>query len=182
MRSVVVLSAVLILTACASASEAPVDVAPAPSATAPAPAARPVPVLSASFEHASAACNEWATSSGATAIRSVPPRTGDYACKLCGGADGAMTLARRTAPLAAGRYVLSAYVRRRAGLPGPGAAQVVLGDAASALVDLKDDGYALASVAVDVPTDGAVLDVKIAAIASASECFLVDDVLVAREP
>lgn len=139
------------------------------------------PILSASFEGASAACNDWTASVGATAIRSVPARTGDYACKLCADGDGQVALTRTTGPLRAGRYVLSAYLRRRAGLAGPDTAEVVLGGVASGPVALRDDGYALATVTVDV-AEGAVVDAKVAAAtASGQGCFLVDDVAVTRE-
>lgn len=176
------LALVLLLAGCASGGDAPAAPAPAHPIEPPREA-----VLTGSFESASAACNEWAVEGGATAIRSVPPRSGDYACKLCATESGVeVALARGTGPVEAGRYVLEAYLRRRPGLEAPDAAQVILDAegatmrAESALVPLRDDGYVAAKVAIDVPA-GTELRARIAAPADAAQCFLVDDVVVERQ-
>lgn len=158
-------------------------VADATPATAPPPP--PVAVLTGRFENASPVCNDWRTEA-ATGLRSIPPRSGSYACKVCAtGESPEASLLREATSVAAGRYVLTAYVRLRAGTPGPRAVRVVLeseGDVASSEpVVLRDDAYALATLATSA-AEGATLRVRVVAASSPGACFFVDDVVLAREP
>lgn len=74
-------------------------------------------VFRSDFEAASATCNGWRVEA-ADAIRSVPPRSGSYACKVCGDSGGGegFALVRDLGQAKRGRYALRAFVRVRAGL------------------------------------------------------------------
>jgi hypothetical protein len=138
------------------------------------------------FEPASADCNGW-SASGATSIRAAPPHTGAYACKLC--ADGSaeqMTLSRRVGALEAGRYAVTAWVRRFGGSDdAPVAARVTLAKASTSAdldssITLKDDWYALRDpldIAWAVPSATVTIEANAAA---PGQCILVDDVVVER--
>ncbi len=138
------------------------------------------------FEPASADCNGW-SASGATSIRAVPPHSGAYACKLC--ADGSaeqMTLSKRVGMLEAGRYAVTAWVRRLGGSgDAPVAVRVTLDYASSSggadrSVALDDEWCALRDP-LDLPADVASAHVTVAAgPTTPGQCILVDDVVVER--
>lgn len=194
MRSVLALGLVLGITACSSA-EPPDDGAPArasetegaPGAAAPAipddgwrPGAVEVqaPVLLSSFEAASEACNEWAES-GADAIRSIPARSGDYACRLCAAPGStSIAIARDVGPLAPGRYTMTAWVRARPNAFAPASVSAALASAQSAAA--PGDAYAPIEVTIDLPA-AATVRARIAAPANEGECILVDDIAIRRE-
>ena len=149
------------------------------------------PVMAASFEPASAACNDW-VAEDAEAIRSVPPHAGSYACRICAG-SGASTdaahdiaLTRAVGPLPAGRYVLTAWLRNRPGRASPAGAvgsleaDTALGLAAASSPVVVGDTYALVRVALELTRDATELRARISASATATECVLIDDVLVER--
>ncbi|HEY8080191.1 MAG TPA: hypothetical protein VIF62_38935 [Labilithrix sp.] len=144
-----------------------------------------MPILHADFEDASPQCNDW-TSEGGTGIRSIPPRTGDYACKICSSGEvPVLALANATGPLEPGRYVLQAWVRARA--PSVKAASVVLEAETSdgMLVEqgtsvMVDDAYAPVEVVLDAPSSIVALQLRVEAPAAKSECVLVDDVMLVR--
>ena len=151
----------------------------------PIPAA---PALKASFEPASADCNGW-LAEGARSIRSVPARTGSYACKLC--ADGSrpdFALSHETGPLDAGRYVFRAYTRKRPQNEAPLAMNAFVEAATrdGTIVVAADatpvrDEWDLLEATIDVPEGAASLRVQIGAAEAASDqCVLVDDVSVEK--
>jgi hypothetical protein len=195
--------AVLSLVACSQATEEP---APAPEvggAAAPAPGPSPAPsftpdraevsdppapVMSQTFEDASPECNDWAAE-GATSIRSIPPHSGDYACKLCATAElGSFSLARAVGPLASGRYVLSAWIRTRPSTPVPDVVRAVLAaetpagprEASSPDVTLVDD-YARVDVSLELRDGARSVEARIEAPSDGAQpCLLVDDVALTR--
>ncbi len=191
-------SPLLLLTACSADEEAAppappdetVESAPAPATTHGGFIVRNAtrigsPILSANFEDASPQCDDW-TSEGGIGIRSIPPRSGDYACKVCStGEAPVLALANATGALDAGHYVLQAWVRART--PSVQTASVVL-EAASAGGVARAEGaavavgadYAKLEVALDVPAAIDVLKLRIQAPAAKSECVLVDDVALVK--
>lgn len=173
---------------------APLDVRPLAEPVTPAALddtdASPRSVLAASFESASAACNGW-DAEGADAIRSVPARSGDYACRVCATGEGPeLALAARSAgALGAGRYLLRAWVRNRPRREAPPVVTASL-DAAtpdgvvtatSSPVSLGD-AYAEVLVPLDLPRGATSIRARIGAVAKAAECMLVDDVVLALAP
>jgi hypothetical protein len=148
----------------------------------------PPPVMHANFEPASAVCNDW-TAEDADAIRSVPPHSGTYACRICATGDAPdITLARDVdGPLRAGRYVLTAWLRKppnHPGAAGPAVAQLEAdtaeGTRSSSSSMVMTDDYAMVTVTLDLATEGTAIRARIRTPANASECLLIDDVLVER--
>lgn len=193
MRTVYALGLVVVASACSSAEDAR-DGAELRGAVAEAPADTPsapidrgwragavqveAPIVLASFEAASAACNEW-VEAGADAIRSVPARSGDYACRLCATPGSSeISIARDVGPLAPGHYTMTAWVRSRPNAPAPSSVSATLASARA--VGAPSDAYAPIEVAIDVATTST-LRARIAAPASQDECLLVDDVTIRRD-
>jgi hypothetical protein len=151
----------------------------------PIPAA---PVLKATFEPASPDCNGW-LAEGARSIRSVPARSGSYACKLC--ADGSrpdFALSHELRAPEPGRYVFRAYTRKRPQNEAPAATNAFVEAAARGEtivvtaneVNVRDEWDLLEAI-VDVPEGATSLRVQVGAPAVASEqCVLVDDVSIER--
>jgi hypothetical protein len=172
----------LFLTACATdfAGEEP---QPGPSTM-----STPLPLLRATFEPASADCNGW-LAEGAHSIRSVPARSGSYACKLC--ADGTradFALSREIESPESGRYVFRAYTRKRPQNQAPVATNAFVEAAtrggtivvAANETQVRDEWDLLEAI-VDVPEGATSLRVQIGAPSAASEqCVLVDDVSIER--
>ncbi len=170
--------------------------APPPEVQAPsmqAPSAVPeadVPLLAWSFEPASPDCNGWPVL-GADAIRASPARSGAYSCKICsdGTAEG-VGLSRDVGAVPAGRYVLTAYVRKRIQNAAPG-------EALAKIEARTEGGHDVSAVAPSVAvryewdrleatldlTEGASnLRLTIGApTAEADHCLFVDDVTVVRQ-
>jgi hypothetical protein len=97
-----------------------------------------------------------------------------------------MTLSRRVGALEAGRYAVSAWVRRLGGSDdAPLAARVTLDAASSSSgvdssITLKDGWHALRDP-LDLPADVASAHVTVAASPTTTgQCILVDDVVVER--
>lgn len=161
-----------------------VSVALSPPAFPRAPVA--APVMMATFEAASAVCNDWAAE-GADAIRSVPPHSGSYACRICAtGEAPTIAIGHGTGPLTAGRYLLTAWVRTRPNNVGPEAATARLeADTASGVVAATSpivlgNDYALLQVTLDLPQPATAIRARIGAVARATQCVLIDDVFVQR--
>lgn len=147
-----------------------------------------VPVLRASFEPASPDCNGW-RAEGARSIRSVPSRTGSYACKLCAdGSRGDFALSHEIRAPEPGRYAFRAYTRKRPQNEAPVVTNAFIEAATSAatlVVAANEtrvrDEWDLLEAIVDVPEGATSLRMQIGAPAAASdECVLVDDVSVER--
>lgn len=150
--------------------------------------AGPRSVIATNFEAASAACNDW-EAQGADAIRSVPPHTGDYACRVCStGESPDLALERSAGPLAAGRYALTAWLRKRPHRDAPGDVTASLeADTEAGVVGATSevalgDAYAEVLVPIDLPRGATSIRVRIGAVAMAAQCVLVDDVVLARAP
>lgn len=144
------------------------------------------PVLMASFENASAVCNDWAAE-GADAIRSVPPHSGSYACRICATGDAPeIALGNGAGPLAPGHYVLTAWLRKRPNNESPdGAIAVLEADTASGVVTATSpvvlgDDYVKVQVTLDLESPASAIRARIGATASKQQCVLIDDVLVER--
>jgi hypothetical protein len=144
------------------------------------------PVMKAGFEAASAVCNDWAAE-GADAIRSVPPHSGSYACRICATGDApSIAIGHGAGPLTAGRYVLTAWLRKRPNNAGPEAATASLeADTASGVVAATSpvvlgNDYAQLQVTLDLTQAATAIRARIGAVASATQCVLIDDVLVER--
>lgn len=209
-RRLALLFAVALASGCSSApGESPVDPTPAPPADEThgatvtvdpprrvgaelspdhAPSAEPsfAPVLKASFENASAVCNDWAAE-GADAIRSVPPHSGSYACRICATGDAPeIALGNGAGPLAPGHYVLTAWLRKRPNSESPDDALAVLeADTAGGVVTstspvLLADDYVKVQVTLDLTSPASAIRARIGASASKQQCVLIDDVLVER--
>lgn len=153
------------------------------------PAAGPIfpPVMKASFEPASAACNDWAAE-GADAIRSVPPHSGSYACRICATGDAPeIAIGRGAGPLEPGHYVLTAWLRKRPNNEGPdGAVAVLEADTSSGVVAATSpvvlgDDYAKVQVTLDLTKPATSIRARIGAVATKQQCVLIDDVLVERK-
>ena len=143
------------------------------------------PVLATGFEAASAACNDW-DAAGADVIRSVPPHSGDYACRVCSSGEGpALAIERQAGPLASGRYVLTAWVRRRPHHDAPpGVTASLEADTAAGVVRATSpvvlgDAYSELRVAIDLPRGAQSIRARIGAAATEAQCMLVDDVMLA---
>lgn len=156
----------------------------------PEPQALPAqPVLNATFEPASPDCNGW-VAEGARSIRSVPARSGSYACKLC--ADGSrsdFTLSREIGAPEAGRYAFRAYTRKRPQNDAPAATNAFVEAAtrdgtivvAANETNVRDEWDLLEAI-VDVPHGATSLRIQIGAPAVASDqCVLVDDVSIEKQ-
>lgn len=148
-----------------------------------------VPIMATSFEPASAVCNDW-TADGADAIRSVPPRSGTYACRVCAtGAAPDLALVRESGAVAAGRYTLRAWVRNRPRREAPDNVTARL-DAeteagtvtATSPVVVPGDDYAEVFVTIALPQGATAIRARIGATATAAQCVLVDDVVLERVP
>jgi hypothetical protein len=174
----------LFLTACAT-DFAEEELHPEAKAT----MSTPIPLLRATFEPASADCNGW-LAEGARSIRSVPARSGSYACKLCAdGTRGDLVISYRVGALEPGRYVLSAYTRKRPQNAAPAAtfASVEAATAAGPVVAaaretaLREEWDRLEAI-IDVPDGATSAQVRIgAAVAAEDECVLVDDVAIEKQ-
>jgi hypothetical protein len=146
------------------------------------------PLLSWSFEPASADCNGWPVL-GAEAIRAVPPRSGSYACKLCAnGSAPSVTIAKDVGTAPPGRYAFRAWVRKRVGSVAPPAVSAeVEAETTGGLVQALSTPVALGeewaelSAAVELGAGATRLTVRINADA-ADGCLLVDDVSLTRAP
>lgn len=185
----------LVLAACTNdfAEEEPREAAkdtmstPIPVQEAP-PAPPAAPVLKATFEPASADCNGWLTE-GARSIRSVPSRSGSYACKLCAdGSSARFALSHETGSLEPGRYAFRAYTRKRPQNEAPAATNAFVEAAtksgsvvfAANETSVRDEWDLLEAI-VDVPDGATSLRVQIGAPAVASDqCVLVDDVSIEK--
>ena len=139
--------------------------------------------MSASFEAASAVCNDWAAQ-GADAIRSVPSHSGDYACRMCStGESPELAIERHAGPLAAGRYALTAWVRKRPHRDAPGTVTASLeADTEAGVVRATSpvvlgDAYAELLVPIELPHGATSIRARIGAVATAAQCVLVDDVV-----
>ena len=147
------------------------------------------PLLSWGFEPASADCNGWPVL-GADAIRATPARSGGYSCKLCsnGTAEG-LGIVRDLGAVPAGRYVLSAWVRRRVQNAAPGEAlarmdaETADGQAVSAVapsVVVRDEWDRLEAT-IDLAEGASKVRLTIgSALAETDRCLFVDDVSVVR--
>ncbi len=146
-------------------------------------------MLSWSFEPASADCNGWLVT-GADALRASPPRTGAYSCKVCSnGSAGDLALMRDLGDVPAGRYVLTAWVRKRVQNAAPPEAvarldATVAGSSASATaraVAVRDE-WDQVEVKLELPRAASNLRVTIGAASDRpARCLFVDDVLLVRE-
>ena len=167
-------------------AEVPTPPPPAP----PSPAAEEPPLLSWGFEPASADCNGWPVL-GADAIRATPARSGGYSCKLCadGSAEG-LGIIRDVGAVPAGRYVLTAWVRKRIQNAAPGEALARIdaetegGLAVSAVaptVAVRDEWDRLEAT-LDLAAGASNLRLTIgSASAAADRCLFVDDVTIVRQ-
>lgn len=210
-RRLVLLFAVAIASGCSSANDdSPVAPAPGPPAdetygatVTPEPPRRvgadlspdhtPIttptfaPVMRASFENASAVCNDWAAEN-ADAIRSVPSHSGSYACRICATGDAPeIAIGNGAGPLEAGRYVLTAWLRKRPNSESPDDALAVLeADTAGGVVTstspvVLGDDYVKVQVTLDLTSPASAIRARIGASASKQQCVLIDDVLVERQ-
>jgi hypothetical protein len=147
------------------------------------------PVLAWGFEPASADCNGWPVA-GALAIRAAPPHSGAYSCKVCT-TDTApeLRLSRTIGNVPAGRYVLTAWVRKRVATAAPEnaiariEASTAAGDivAVAPLVSVREEWDKL-EVTLDLAENAEALRVTIGAEgAEPDRCLLVDDVTVSRQ-
>lgn len=147
------------------------------------------PLLSWGFEPASADCNGWPVL-GADAIRATPARSGGYSCKLCsnGTAEG-LGLERDLGAVPAGRYLLTAWVRKRVQNAAPGEAHARLdaetarGEAVSAVapsVAVRDEWDRLEAT-IDLADGASKVRLTIGSeLAEIDRCLFVDDVTVVR--
>jgi hypothetical protein len=145
-------------------------------------------ILAWGFEPASADCNGW-PAAGALAIRASPPHSGAYSCKVCT-TDAApeLRLSRAIADVHAGRYVLTAWVRKRVATAAPESAiarieaTTAAGDvvAVAPVVSVREAWDKLEAT-LDLPDDARELRVTIGGDgADPDRCLLVDDVTVLR--
>jgi hypothetical protein len=146
----------------------------------------PAPIMAATFEDASAACNDW-DAVGADAIRSVPPHSGDYACRVCAtGEVPELALGRSAGRVDAGHYSLTAFVRTRPRREAPPQITATIeADTPNGMVTATSplvlgDTYAEVRVPIDLPQGATAIRARIGAVASADECMLVDDVYLAH--
>lgn len=155
----------------------------------------PPPLLDWSFEPASADCNGWRVV-GAEAIRASPSRSGAYSCKVCanGTAPTSVSLTREVGAAPAGRYVLTAWVRKRALTAAPEEAHArIEADtyAGEAIVSgiprsVVHEEWELLQTTLDLTADPrgvARLSVIVGSpSAEAQRCLFIDDVTLRREP
>ena len=148
------------------------------------------PLLSWSFEPASADCNGWPVL-GADAIRASPARSGSYSCKVCSDGSAAdLGLVRELGAVPAGRYTLTAWVRRRVQNAAPanaiarmeGATALGLASAVTPSVSVRDEWDRLEAT-LDLADGASNLRVTIGAPTDEAErCLFVDDVTIVRQP
>jgi hypothetical protein len=127
---------------------------------------------------------------GADAIRATPARSGGYSCKLCsdGTAEG-LGVVRDLGAVPEGRYVLTAWVRKRIQNAAPSEAlaridaRTAAGDAVSAVapsVAVRDEWDRLETT-IDLADGASNLRLTIgSASAEIDRCLFVDDVTVVR--
>jgi hypothetical protein len=190
----------LILTGCAAESSdarrddsqgpvketrgAEIPAAPAGERPADAPA-----LLAWSFEPASADCNGWPVL-GADAIRASPAHSGAYSCKVCANGSGPdLELSQELGGVAAGRYVLTAWVRKRAATAAPAEAHASIEAetsdgatlAASPTVAVREE-WARLEATLELATGASRLRLRIGSpITDVARCLFVDDVTLARQ-
>lgn len=193
--------AAVALVACAGEDEQESAGSPAAEGAPPAPTVTSfAPVMASSFEPASPSCNGFQTR-GADAIRSVPARTGTYACKLCTDGSGApVELSYEAFGLRGGTYRLTAWVRAKPTLDAPSRIRAALEargpegfDVAPASPIAPGDAWSQLDTTIALPkgadrlrlaiateSDVGITATEASAPATARKCFLVDDVLVER--
>jgi len=148
------------------------------------------PLLAWSFEPASADCNGWPVL-GADAIRASPAHSGTYSCKVCsnGSADG-LGLMRELGAVPAGRYVLSAWVRKRIQNAAPGEAlarieaDTPVGVTSSIVTPSVSVREEWDRVETTIDLDGGASAVRVtigAATAETDHCLFIDDVTLVRQ-
>lgn len=149
-----------------------------------------MPVLSWSFEPASADCNGWPVV-GADAIRASPARSGAYSCKVCAdGSNAGLGIMRELDALAPGRYELTAWVRKRAQNAAPGEARARIEAAtAGGIVDVSTPTVAIREewdrLETTLDLSGGATSVRLtigAVTADVDHCLFVDDVTLTRLP
>lgn len=155
-----------------------------PSLNEPSVATTFVPLLDWSFESASPDCNGWPVSGSDAAIRAIPAKTGSYSCKVCSnGSTADIAVSRALGKVAAGHYLLSAYVRKRAQTAAPGQAIArIQGKAVitSDPVDVREE-WDRVQTAIDLSEDTDDLTISIGSDDAASgNCLFVDDVVFTR--
>lgn len=161
-----------------------------PAAADPASAER-APLLSWSFEPASADCNGW-PALGADAIRASPARSGAYSCKVCSDGSAAdLGLVHDLGAASAGRYVLTAWVRKRAENAAPAEASARIDAATEGGVAVRAVAPAVAvreawdrlEATLELEADATNVRVTVAApVIEAGRCLFVDDVELRRRP
>jgi hypothetical protein len=191
----------LLATGCVSeAKDAVQDVPPAPAevdagAEGPAedasPPPPPSPIVDWSFEPASADCNGWPVV-GADAIRASPARSGSYSCKVCSnGSTAGLALERDLESVPPGRYVLTAWVRRRPQNDAPAQAVAKIDtDGPSGAIHVAAPAVAVREewdrleTTIDLGQQGASkMRVTIGADSAAeNNCLFIDDVTLVRTP
>jgi hypothetical protein len=160
-----------------------------PTPTGPA-AAVDAPLLSWGFEPASADCNGWPVL-GADAIRASPARSGAYSCKICSnGSANELSLVRDLGGVPAGRYVLTAWVRKRPQNAAPSEALAridaattggVLAMALAPTVSVREEWDRLEAT-LQLDTAASNLRVTIGSPrAEVDRCLFVDDVMLIRQ-
>jgi hypothetical protein len=177
------------LIACASGDAAPIDGMAADEGASGEVVARDEKLLAWSFEPASADCNGWPVL-GAKAIRAIPSRSGAYSCKVCGdGSTPDLTISRPVGSVGPGRYVFSAWVRKRAATAAPAEATAtieaetpdgVVVVRGAAPVAVREEWDRVEAV-VDLAAGATKLTVQIASPLASERCLFIDDVVVTRE-
>lgn len=185
-RSLVIVLAISLVAACTAedlADEGAADRAPPEIQGAVVPE-RSAPLFTSTFEPASKDCNGW-IAEGARSIRSVPPRSGTYACKLCAdGTSPGIAISRIVGPAPPGRYALTAWTRKRPENAAPveaTASVTVGGRVVRASAASVRDAWDRIDAVFDVTLADPALHVRIEAPSAAvDECVLIDDVVVER--
>lgn len=145
------------------------------------------PLLSWSFEPASKDCNGWPVLGDA--IRAAPSRSGAYSCKVCAnGSSSGLGLSRALGAVEPGRYVLTAWVRKRANTAAPPAATARMeADTSSGLVSavassvIVREAWDRLEVVLELTGGASSLHFTIGSpAAEAGRCLFIDDVSVAR--
>lgn len=178
----------LVSAACGAEAQPDAERRPDPSGEADAGSDQASVVMSGTFERPSPVCNDWRTT-GSSGLRAIPPRSGDYACRVCSnGFLSTIGLTQATGPLDAGSYRLSAWVRSRSDLAAP--REMV----ASVSAQVDGEVHVVSATApvldewreVQVPVElrAGADDVRVSFDASASraECMFIDDVIFERLP
>lgn len=148
------------------------------------------PLLSWSFEPASADCNGWPVS-GALAIRASPAHSGTYSCKVCAnGSTSDLKLSRELGPVAPGRYALTAWVRKRAltAAPAEALARIEADTPNGAVVAvappvLVREAWDLLEATLELKAPASSVRVTVGSpVAEGERCLFIDDVTVIRVP